>query len=257
MEATRSTLGVQRWHRWALVHGIAVGAIVIGTLLFSLDFSRSYWGYLFARPPVLREIEDVSTVKAVIPIKTVGEDARNRTIVIDPDYSMAVSMKDAEADRYYCLEARLLMALRRKHLLPARVSMDLTGLPDLHPLIRGTGILEQPEKGYTSDELRGVAIDAVSRSGSRQVFIGVCGWMLSNDHYPYYEMLFTEEPGASRLTYLHGQQFFYDLAGWEGLEWYVVWCVLALSGIACWFAGALVVLGALKAVRYVWGRSVV
>ncbi len=103
-------------------------------------------------------------------------------------------------------------------------------------MIRATGILATPEKGYNdSDLLHGIVVDAVDKSGRRLVFLGLQGMQLSNDHFPYYEMVFSIRPGMPELSYVRGQRFFYDWAGIEGLEWFGIWLLLSVPGIAAGF----------------------
>jgi hypothetical protein len=106
----------------------------------------------------------------------------------------------------------------------------------LFPLLQQTSILAEPEEGYNdSDLLQGVVIDALSKSGQRLVFVGLNGRQLSNDHFPYYEIVFTGDTGSSALSYMRGQRFFYDVAGIEGAEWFLVWPFLALAGVVIGF----------------------
>jgi hypothetical protein len=137
--------------------------------------------------------------------------------------------------------------------LPPEFSYSLAELPSLFPLISDTGMLVPGDEGYSNaDKLRGVVIDARDGEGGRLVFLGVMGWRVSNDHYPYYEMLFKAPKDSGELTFIWGQRFFYDVAGIEGMEWYRIWLPLALGGILVGFTFFTV---ALLAWRGLWGDS--
>ena len=222
-------------HRPARACGLVVLAMVVVSFGLSICYSKWYWGYWMGRPPILGEIHDVASVTAVLPVRTETSEDGGRRIVPDPGYRMAERLAFARRDPYYLLEERVLQALEEKKLLPAASGTDLRNLPSLFPLIRKSGLMVEPEQGYTrSDLLNGVVVDAVGRAGERLVFVAVTGRELSNDHYPYYEMLFRGRQDSTDLSYVRGQRFLYDVAGQEGVEWYAVWPFL---GVACTVLG--------------------
>ena len=87
-------------------------------------------------------------------------------------------------------------------------------------------------------------VDAADRLGRRLLFLGLTGGEESNDHHPYYELLFRGQAGASDLSFARGQRFFYDVAGMEGFEWYLGWPLLTIPSIIAGF----VVFTTLKAI---------
>lgn len=232
-----------RFRRPATAYAMVAVIMVMVSFLVSIGLSRSYWGYFFARPSVLPEVSNVASVSAVIPITTVADDDGTRRIVVQNNYSITDRVVYGREDTYYCLSQRLLLALDDAGLLPPAHSVELTDLPILFPLIQATGILAEHEEGYNdSDLLSGVVVDTLNPSGNRLVFIGVSGRQLSNDHYPYYEMVFTGSAGSPALSYVRGQRFFYDVAGIEGGEWYLVWPLFALVGVVIAFVAVTVVI---------------
>ncbi len=220
------------------VFAYEVVAIIIIAVAFlvSIGISKAYWEYFIARPPVLSEIDQIAEVRAVIPVEIKWNDDGDRTVVVWEDFSLAERVADGKEDSYYCLDERLLLALEQRELLPSTHSTTLIEFPALYPLIKGSGLLAVPDEGYEdSDIIQGVVVDAVDESGARAVFLGIRGRQVWNDHYPYYEMLFLGRTGSSELTYVRGQLFFYDVAGIEGLEWYVIWPYLSVVGVAAGF----------------------
>jgi len=225
-----------RFRRPATVFAMVAIIMVVVSFLVAIGISKSYWGYFFARPSVLPEVSSVASVSAVIPITTEAEDDGTRRIVVQNEYSIVDRIAYGRKDHYYCLSQRLLLALDDAGLRPSSHTGELTDLPILFPLIKGTGILADHEEGYNdSDLLSGVVVDTLDQSGDRLVFIGVSGRQLSNDHYVYYEMVFTGNTGSPDLSYKRGQRFFYDVAGIEGAEWYLVWPFLAVAGAGIGF----------------------
>lgn len=222
--------------RPALVFGIVSLTVIMLSFCLAIGISKRYWGYCLARPKVLTEIYSVESVTSVIPVRTETDGEGTRKIIAYEDYSISSRLAHAKKDPYYCLSERLLLALDERGLLPSSHQTDLSGLPVLFPLIEDTGILAPPAEGYNdSDLLQGIVIDAMDPFGERTVFLGLIGFQLSNDHYPYYEMLFTGAMGSKELSYIRGQRFFFDSAGIEGFDWYLIWLFLAFSGIVIGF----------------------
>lgn len=225
-----------RFRRPALAYGIVAIVMIVASFCCAIGFSRIEWGYYFARPEVLEEIRVIERVSAVIPVKTVSEKEGRRRLVVQNDYTIADRLAYGKQDSYYCLDERLLLALEKRGILPSKHTGDLSGLPDLYMLVRDSGILAQPTEGYNdSDMLSGIVVDALDRSGDRLVFLGLTGLQLSNDHYPYYELVFAATSRSKDLSLIRGQRFFYDVAGIEGAEWYMIWPFLALVGIIVGF----------------------
>ena len=61
-------------------------------------------------------------------------------------------------------------------------------------------------------------------------------------------MLFTAPPGSSDLKFVRGQRFFFDIAGIEGSEWYVMGLGFSLLGMPIAFAALIAVMAAGKGV---------
>ena len=224
---------------------LALAGAALAAVLLAAAFSRLYWGYWFARPAVPREVAGLASVAAVIPVETRTETNGERRLaaVAGCDLRAVVTAARGEEDTYYCLTQRLLLALDDRTLLPAEATPDLSALPPLFPLLRASGLLVDPEEGYaTSDQLGGVVVDAVARDGRRCVLLGLTGGQQSNDHYPYYEFVFSSHEGGG-LAFDRGQVFFYDVAGIEGAEWPIVarlllfpCAVIALLAALFWWA---------------------
>ena len=225
-----------RFRRPAMTYGAVALVMVLVGFFVSISMSRAYWGYYFSRPPVPNEVQQVKSITAVIPVTTEALDDGTRRMILQDEYSIADRLACGRKDQYYCLDERLLLAFDEMGLLPNAHTTELPLFPGLFSLVEQTGILAEPEEGYNdSDLLSGVVIDALSKSGRRLVFVGLTGRQLSNDHYPYYEMVFTGSAESSGLSYIGGQRFFFDVAGIEGAEWYLIWPFLALIGVLAGF----------------------
>ena len=218
-------------HRPFPIYGGTVFGVACLAFLISIVFSKVYWGYFIRRPAVLAELKDVTEVVSIIPVATEQTPAGEYRFVVNADLSIADQIAYARADPYYNLDERILVYLEEKRLLPEKIATSLDDT-DFYDLVSGTGLLAEPQDGYTSAGLlRGVIVDARTRSGSQLVFLSATGQQVSNDHYPCYEMVFERHPQSGQLTFLRGQRFFFDVAGIEGLEWFGIWFIISLPGV--------------------------
>lgn len=216
----------------AAAYSLVLAAALALVFVSSIMISKRVWGYFIARPDLLPEVGEIAQVKAVVPVKTESDGSGKRTIVPDGNFSLVDSIISGKKDSYYCLSARILIDLERRNLLPAALATTLDGLPEFYSLIQTNSTLAKSSEGYdSSSELGGIVVDALDKSGGRLVFLGLTGGQLSNDHYPYYEMLFRGRKDTGELSFVHGQRFFYDVAGMEGFEWNSILLFLSVPGI--------------------------
>jgi hypothetical protein len=220
----------------ATAYGITALVMVGIAFLVSITISKSYWGYFFKRPPLLQEAREIKSVTAILPVKTELINPGQHQFVADVEYSFSNRIAQAQADPYYCLQARILIELDNKKLLPATPATAISELPQLYAMVQNSGMLAQSEEGYhSSEQMYGVIVDGIAPSGDRLLFLGLTGASVSNDHHPYYELLFTGGSQGTQLSFKRGQRFFYDVAGIEGMEWYVMWMPLSILSIVLGF----------------------
>jgi hypothetical protein len=236
-----------------LAYTAAALVAMAAAFFVSIYLSKDYWGYWFKRPGLFAEIDGIARVTALIPVTTRDDSSGKNALVVDDRFSTTQTLAGAARDPYYCLEARILLRLREKQLLPATPAASLSGLPPLYPLVVQSGLLASPEPGYEhSAEFGGVAVDAVDASGTRLVFLGLRGGQLENDHYPYYGLLFSGCTDSSALSLIRGQRFFYDVAGMEMFEWHTVFRLFSVAGVGLGFfvlTGAMVFWRGVVAIR--------
>jgi hypothetical protein len=127
--------------------------------------------------------------------------------------------------------------------LPLKRTVELG---ELYELIQSSGVLVEPDQGYEerSAWMYGLALEAEGRDGSRLLFLELLGGEVSNDHHPAYELLFRAAPGTARFQLVSVNQWFFDVAGIEGMEWYVMFSfffplslVLSWIGLIAFVAG--------------------
>jgi hypothetical protein len=106
----------------------------------------------------------------------------------------------------------------------------------LYSLLEKSDLLEEGRPGYArAKELDGVVIEAIGADGTPLVFVGVRGGEVSNDHYPYYEFLYSGQLGGGWMELLSADHSYFDVAGIEGIEWpefFLIILVLELLPLA-------------------------
>lgn len=190
--------------------------------LVAAGVSKIYWGYWFQRPGVLAETLSLTSVEQVIPINTtVSTPAK---FVVDELYA---ADKAVAPEHYSFLEERHWVTLINQGVLAKDVSFtqELGHFSDLYDQLPGTGLIVKPAPGYEVGfhQLQGVITVGTTQNGIQLALVSLTGQQMSNDHYPYYEMVFEVDATTQSLTFIRGQRFFYDIAGMEGAEWRQLW----------------------------------
>jgi hypothetical protein len=208
---------------------IAIAAIIAGAL------SRWYWGYCVSRPSVDSRVLNSSRVVSITPV-TIQAGTLDLAPVLVPfdlpgwetgtypgpgwyDNTWYANERD-----YYLLDLRALHTLEQKGIakefLPALPASKLVGLL---ARVQSTGIVARESTGYAQWKAGswhyagGVVYELVGSDGQRLLFVALRGGEVSNDHRPYYEVLYAPQPsGPPRL--LSAKRFFFDVAGMEGAE---------------------------------------
>lgn len=209
---------------WTLLGTTSVMALA------AVSVSKAYWGYWFQRPGILSELDSLTTVEQVIPV--VKSDVISTEFKVDANYSK----KDAYlATDYYFLDERHWVTLVDKGLLPNDFGFeqDLGIFKNFHQQLQTNRMLATLTAGYESEAetMQGVITVGTANNGAQLALVSLKGGQVSNDHYPYYEMVFHIDPSNSTLTFVRGQRFFYDIAGMEGAEWQSIWLIFLIFAL--------------------------
>ena len=214
-------LGSSRAVRWLAFWLGAIGTLVL-PFLIAIWANHEEWGYYVARPAVDWRIAEARQVETVTRVETLSSPSGITTFSGVPveEVDRFIQGSPQEGD-YYVLEGRVIRALKNRQALPDEPSVMPAGrLRGLYRALDETGLLEKGERGYHyAKNLSGVVVEAVGHDGRPLVFFGVRGGQLSNDHYPFYEFLFSIDSPGGQLKLLSSQRFYFDIAGSEGLEW--------------------------------------
>ncbi len=219
-------------YRRALWVGV-VGTVLL-PFLVAIWINHEMWGYYVSRPAVDRRIVEARQIRTITRVETDSDARGNRTFSGAPigEVESYIQVHPEEGD-YYVLEGRVLRDLKYRQVLPVKAQeIPADRLGSLYQILNDTGQLEDGEPGYPdATQLSGVVVEALGRDGRPLLFVGVRGREVSNDHYPYYEFLFTSDSPGGPLKLLSSQRFYYDVAGMEGAEWPAFLPLLAFLGL--------------------------
>jgi hypothetical protein len=214
---------------------VVVGCFVVGVTTGAV-VSTNYWGYPFARPAI-PEVAKARRVLSVTSLRAVRQGARcaleAETL---PDLHQHLASRRKYVDEFPDLRA--LVALEDRGLLPPDARPPAWLEPSiLYQAVVDAGILVRGDPGYDlAGCFGGYAIELSLPSGKSRLLFTAGGPEVSNDHHPYYEVLFRREgtgliPERKRIA-------FFDIAGIEGLEWpllhgiFVTLCFLVTGATA-------------------------
>jgi hypothetical protein len=96
-----------------------------------------------------------------------------------------------------------------------------TGLFESGAVVRATPGYEGPYARY----IRGFLVDSRTASGERAWIMSAIGGEVSNDHHAVYDLQ-VSDTGAVRKVHV----YYEDIAGSEGVRWYVVAGVVFVAG---------------------------
>jgi hypothetical protein len=216
-----------RWRDVLLALAVTAGAALLAAALVS----KQYWGYYFSRPPLDARVVKTREVRAVTLVETL-ETGGQATFVARRDLSLEKAIQVGRRNPYDHPRYRALVALSDRQLLPeAPAPVRAATLTAAHAWLEATGLLVPGEAGYPhAKRLDGVVLELEDERGEALTFLGVGSEQVSNDHYAYYEVVFSAPSGAGDPRALSATRFFYDIAGIEGVEWWIVWIVFAGLG---------------------------
>jgi hypothetical protein len=231
---------------WALSVG-AVGTLLLPGLI-AIWFSPEMWGYYVSRPDVNRpdvsrpdvdrrivEARRIETITYVVAkTHSRGRRAFSGESIGNVYQYGHVCMHDGGCS---VLAGRVLRELKDRKTLPEEMPEEMREIPagrleSLYQVLDESGLLEAGEPGYSkAKNLRGLVVEALGRDGRPLLFVAAQGGEISNDHYPFYEFLFTSDSPGGSLKLLSSVRFYYDVDGIVGLVWPALLLHFAFLGL--------------------------
>jgi hypothetical protein len=182
--------------------------------------SLAYWGYAFHPPKLLAELRTIVAVEQLAEVTGI-----NPTLKHTADIQFVGSIPPQQSLNWntpweLMPTDRILQELGRRKIGIASQRPISTELAEaMWQAAEDAGILI--EKGeprcVNTKTLNGFVGVARVSDGSEIAFATVAGDEYTNDHYPYYELVFRLDNGRPRLV--NYQMYFVDIAGNEGMTW--------------------------------------
>lgn len=192
--------------------------------LFAGLISSGIWGYAFRRPSIFPEVKATASINNLAGVSTQGNYGTEGVVCA------AISLDKLRAQKsqpYYNHFSRFFLALpnSQEHTEPIWHQM---GNPNVAALASFKQTFDQVlldewfidfgESNYRSEwGLLGYVIDITTQEGQDYLYLAVKGREVSNDHYPFYEFLFTKD--LESITLQRRAKYYYDIAGAEGAEY--------------------------------------
>lgn len=189
----------------------------------AISISRAYWGYWFTPPPLDPRVVNAASIVSHSAFDTTREKDGTLRCVLAPSLNLNKRLPWIPAPGYsrdsdYSFREREEDVFRQRGLL----NTDAAGFPterlaNLHSILDRTGLLLGGSKGYADAKLlSGRVWELKSADHQPLLFVSAQGREVSNDHYPYYEILF-DNANPDNPVLLSHNRFFYDVAGFEGV----------------------------------------
>jgi hypothetical protein len=233
---------------------LTVCATTAAALLAAVIVSKQYWGYYLRRPPLDERVAKARQVRSLTLVRMEQDADGKSRFVAHPDLSPTprdLSLEEAiqwgRISPYDTPHYRSLVTLADRQLLPGTPpAIQSAMLASIYDWLEATGLLVSGEPGYpNAKRLGGVLLEFQDEMGEVLTFVGVRTGEVSNDHYAYCEFIFSVPRPGDRPRLLSAVRFFYDVAGIEGAEWWVMWLVFTALGSAITVPAA-VILRALR-----------
>jgi hypothetical protein len=213
---------------------LAVCATGAAALLAAVIVSKQYWGYYFVRPPLDERVARARQVHSVSLVGTEQGATGDTRFVARRDLSLDEAIQRGRTYPYDAPHYGGLVALADRRLLPAALpSARPATVTSAYTSLEATGLLVSGEPGYPHARwLYGALVEFEDDTGQVLTFVGLTSGQVSNDHHAYYELVLSAPSGSGPPRVLSATRFFYDIAGIEGAEWWVMWCVFTALGNA-------------------------
>lgn len=205
-----------------------VAIIEISALFTGLILNKNYWGYAQKRPTVFNEIKKADIVTSVLRISNIDSTGLIPFFILN-DTTKTLDCLYGRKDSYYGLTDRIFMVFQDRapingqlYYFPEIYNNSLTKpeekiLQFISEQIKNSDLIKNGRfREYNLDQLNGFLTEFITTDSVRYLFACLKGREVSNDHYPYYEFLFSDTEGQYRL--LKEQRFYTDFAGFEGME---------------------------------------
>ncbi|MEX2218807.1 MAG: hypothetical protein WD749_08610 [Phycisphaerales bacterium] len=234
-----------------LVLFLAAVITAIPAAILAACLNLALWGYWIDRPSLDRRVLSAASLVTVTPVWPERQpDGSLELLPVagplgTPGWESGAYQGPGwyaqshypNEDDYYLLDFRALRTLEQTgkatRPLPALGPEQTKGLM---ALVRNAGVIVKEDPGYNQWQTGaffysgGLIYELLGEDGESLLLIALRGGEVSNDHRTYYELLFRRGP-AGQPTLLSAHQFYFDVAGVEGMEFRPIFLTLLTLGL--------------------------
>jgi hypothetical protein len=220
------------------------------------SMSKYYWNYSFWPPAMLPGIRSLEVVEQLTSVGSLNPKQ------VQPGFLAVKILPSVDGlqwntDTELMPTDRILQSLIRREIsITSSEPIPATMMNAIWNDVNDVGFLLDgaPERPNTKT-LNGYVGIGKTGGGDRILFATVMGDEYTNDHFPYYELVY--QIGERDLKRQDFQWFFVDIAGIEGMTWFSVAVPLFLlmfcpALTACFFWRPIIARGWHKPVLYLW-----
>lgn len=211
---------------WVLVLILASGLLAVGE-------NKLMWGYWVERPSVARSLGDIDGVFGVsaLPLGSAWQEPRGRA-------SQRAERGYCRTPSNECPERRLLLALGGREAGITEVRDGLLGEVWSEETSRNpVPVPKDPAYERSARPVTGLAVHLRSE-GREFVALAYRTSEVANDRYIYSEALY--RLGQRGLELVRHERFSYEIAGFEAIDWRVLWALNLACLVACVSLAALI-----------------
>jgi hypothetical protein len=203
---------------------IGVAAAMLPPMIVAMIISKLYWGYFVMRPTPSPGVMGATQVVGISALADGETNAQYKGFIRGVRGTIIERIDDVGREGgYYNLEQRALIALQNR-------GIDFIHAPELtdnqiatlNNAVESSDRIQQGSPSYKqASALHGYAMQFSTKSDLEMYFVAVRGRQVSNDHYPYYEFVFRKPPNQP-LELQSFRMFYFDIAGFEHGEWFII-----------------------------------
>jgi hypothetical protein len=225
--------GSSRRPAWVVL-STSVGVAVALAFVAAAGTSRLYWGYWLSPPgidPRVLGAQSVTSLTYFMKNPDVADEFYDLQGWTDEDVRAASTqpVPRANSDGVSTAAAALELA-RRGVLRDGPTTLPATRMTQVFQAMRDSGKLEV-------EGLSGHVLEFAGGGSEPLLFVAAegdpgLGGSVSNDHFPYYEFIFTRPSVVTPPRLISFTRYYWDSAGMEGFEWpqmFLVYAPLAIG----------------------------
>jgi hypothetical protein len=194
-------------------------ALVLTSVIGGSVWSKLYWGYLWRRPSVDYRLLEAIRVVSVGSVTSIQGTAGQWTFAPGKEETPQEAIAFCHSDPYYCSDRALVSLQHRGLPLPLRAALP-EDLDALYGIAAAGPWVARPDPGYESPFLGGTAVVVDHPALGRLLHLELGRPPVANDHHVHYSLLLQRQ--ADTWAVLSSNRYFFDVAGVEGAEWYVL-----------------------------------